>query len=157
PRIQNSIPPSARSDGSAFSDPLASLRRMNGDERGPLEGRGTIMSGPFIYVGTWTIKPGKLEVARKALAEHADFIETNEPRLIAFHIYFDEQGSKAGVVQLHPDAESMDFHMKLLSEHLAGASEFIGEILSEQAFGQPTDSFAKELEGYAASGIPVTV
>ena len=25
------------------------------------------MSGPFIYVGTWTIKPGKLEAARKAV------------------------------------------------------------------------------------------
>jgi hypothetical protein len=130
---------------------------MNGDERGPLEERGTIMSGPFIYVGTWTIKPGQQEVARKSLAEHADFIETNEPRLIAFHIYFDDAGTKAGVVQVHPDAESMDYHMQLIAEHLAGAGEFIGEILTEQCYGAPTDSFAKELEGYASSGIPVTV
>ena len=115
------------------------------------------MSAPFIYVGTWTIKPGKLEVARKALAEHTEFIEQNEPRLIAFNIYFDAEGSKASVVQVHPDAESMDFHMKLISEHMDSFGEYIGEILHEQAFGQPTESFSELLREYADSGIPVTV
>jgi len=114
------------------------------------------MSAPFIYVGTWTIKPGKLEEARKALSRHVEFIEQNEPRLIAFHIYFDPDGLKAGVVQLHPDADSMDTHMKLISEHLTSL-DFIGEIVHEQAFGTPTESFAELLRGYADSGIPVTV
>jgi hypothetical protein len=114
------------------------------------------MSGPFIYVGTWTIKPGKVEAARKALAAHTELIEQNEPRLIAFHIYFDPAGLKAGVVQLHPDAESMDTHMKLISEHMA-SMDFIGEIVHEQAFGTPTDSFSELLRGYADAGIPVTV
>jgi len=114
------------------------------------------MSGPFIYVGTWTIKPGRLEDARKACAAHIDMIERNEPRLIAFHMYFDPDGLKAGVVQLHPDAESMDTHMKLISEHLA-SMDFIGEIVHEQAFGTPTDSFSELLRGYADAGIPVTV
>jgi len=114
------------------------------------------MSPPFIYVGTWTIKPGKLEAARKALAEHTGFIEQNEPRLIAFHIYFDADGTKAGVVQVHPDAESMDTHMKLIASHLT-SMDFIGEIVHEQAFGTPTDSFSELLRGYADAGIPVTV
>ena len=115
------------------------------------------MSGPFIYVGTWTIKPGKLEVARKALAEHVEFIEQNEPRLIAFHIYFGADGLTAGVVQVHPDEESMDTHMKLISEHMESMGDFIGEIVHEQAFGTPTDSFSELLRGYADAGIPVTV
>lgn len=114
------------------------------------------MSGPFIYAGTWTIKPGMLEVARKAMAEHAKFIEQNEPRLIAFHIYFDPDGLKAGVVQLHPDAESMDTHMKLISP-MKSIDVRCSEILLEQAFGTPTDSFSELLRGYADAGIPVTV
>ena len=115
------------------------------------------MSEPFIYVGTWTIKPGKLEVARKALAEHVEFIEQNEPRLIAFHIYFGADGLTAGVVQVHPDAESMDTHMRLISEHLESMGDVIGEIVHEQAVGTPTDSFSELLRGYADAGIPVTV
>ena len=115
------------------------------------------MAGPFIYVGKWSVKPGKLETARTWLAEHARFIEENEPRLIAFHVYLDPDGSKGSVVQVHPDAESMDHHMELISDHLEAAGDFIGEILSEQAYGAPTESFSELLRGYAASGIPVSV
>src|SRR5213593_1306655 len=93
---------------------------------------GADMSQPFVYVGTWTIKPGKSEEARKWLAEHADLIETNEPRMIAFHVYFDDEGRKASVVQIHPDSASMEFHMKVISEHLGGAFDYIDTILSEQ-------------------------
>jgi len=115
------------------------------------------MTGPFIYVGTWSIKPGKLDQARKFFAEHIDYIERNEPRLIAFHMYLDPEGMMGGVVQLHPDAESMDTHMELIAEHLANAGDFIGEIVQEQTFGAPTESFAEALRGYADSGIPVRV
>jgi hypothetical protein len=58
------------------------------------------VNDPFVYVGTWTIKPGKLEDAKRFLTEHSTFIEEREPRMIAFHVYFDEEGSKATVVQV---------------------------------------------------------
>src|SRR5262245_37609097 len=64
---------------------VSSLRRAEGM-------RGAEMSEPFVYVGTWTIKPGKEAEARKYLAEHAAFIEKSEPRLIAFQVYFNEAG-----------------------------------------------------------------
>ncbi len=47
------------------------------------------MSGPLIYVGTYTVKPGSQEQVRGRLAELVDFVETNEPRLIAFNTYLD--------------------------------------------------------------------
>ena len=114
------------------------------------------MSGPFIYVGTWTIKPGKLEVARKALAEHADFIETNEPRMIAFHVYLDKGGGKASVVQVHPDSASMEFHMQLISEHLGGAFEVIDTILSEQYYGPMSDPLSETLSKWETPEVTVT-
>jgi hypothetical protein len=48
-------------------------------------GKESAMLRPFIHVGTYSIKPGKLEEARKRVAELVDFVETNEPRMIAFH------------------------------------------------------------------------
>ena len=53
--------------------------------------------------------------------EAAAWIETNEPRLIAFHVYFDGEGRTCSVVQMHPDAASMAFHMQVIAEHLSGA------------------------------------
>ncbi|SRR6266487_3731540 len=114
------------------------------------------MSGPFIYVGTFTLKSDKLEKGRKYLAEHVDLIETNEPRLIAFNLYFDEDGRKASIVQVHPDSASMEFHMQVISEHLSDAFEYIEAIESEQYFGTPSDTLLEILAKYAEPGVPVT-
>ena len=114
------------------------------------------MAEPFVYVGTWTIRPGKQEEARKFLNEHAAFIEENEPQLIAFHVYFDEAGDTASVVQVHPDSASMERHMRLISEHMGAAFEVIDTILSEQYFGPMSDSLAAILAKYETPDVTVT-
>ena len=114
------------------------------------------MGEPFVYVGTWTIKPGKFEEARKRLSEHVDLIETNEPRLIAFHVYFDEEGKTASVVQVHPDSASMEFHMQVMSEHLADAFDYIEAVVSEQYFGAASDTLSEMLAKYAEPGVSIT-
>jgi quinol monooxygenase YgiN len=114
------------------------------------------MGEPFVYVGTWTIKPGQFEEARKWLAEHVEFIETNEPRLIAFHVYFDQEGRTASVVQVHPDSASMEFHMQLIAEHLTGAFDYIDAIVSEQYYGPMSGSLAETLAAWETPGVAVT-
>ena len=71
------------------------------------------MSAPFVYVGTMSVKPGRLEALRAQLAELVDFVETNEPRMIAFHVFLDEKGEKLAIVQVHPDSASMEFHLQV--------------------------------------------
>ena len=114
------------------------------------------MSGAFIYVGTTTIKPGKLEEARERLAEVIDFVETNEPRLIAFHAYLDEEGSKFTIVQVHPDSASMEFHMQVNAKHFATAWDFIEAIESEQYYGAISDPLATELAKWDDPAVAVT-
>ena len=114
------------------------------------------MSGAFIYVGTTTIKPGKLEEARERLAEVIDFVETNEPRLIAFHAYLDEEGSKFTIVQVHPDSASMEFHMQVNAKHFATAWDFIEAIESEQYYGAISDALATELAKWDDPAVAVT-
>jgi len=114
------------------------------------------MSGAFIYVGTTTIKPGKLEEARERLAEVIDFVETNEPRLIAFHAYLDEKGSRVTIVQVHPDSASMEFHMQVNAKHFATAWDFIEAIESEQYYGAISDALATELAKWDDPAVAVT-
>jgi len=114
------------------------------------------MGTPFVYVGTWRIKPGKLEDARTFLAEHAEHVETNEPRLIAFHFYFDETGETGSVVQVHPDSASMEHHMNVMADHMKGAFEYIDSIISEQYYGPMSDSLAKTLSQWEEPNITVT-
>src|SRR5439155_9179609 len=54
------------------------------------ESQGGHMAGPFIYIGTNTIKEGKVEECRKMLNEIAQLVERKEQRVIAFNFYLDE-------------------------------------------------------------------
>ena len=52
------------------------------------------MPGPFIFIATNKLKEGKLEDEKRRVPELSDFIEANEPRLIAFNEYADVNGAK---------------------------------------------------------------
>ena len=113
------------------------------------------MAEPFVYIGTWTIKPGKEDEARKRMSEIADFVETNEPRMIGFHVYSGDDGRTCSVVQLHPDCASMEFHMKVGAEHFATAFDFIEEITLEQYYGTISDTLAAELAKWDETNVTV--
>ncbi|PVG81121.1 hypothetical protein DDE18_20145 [Nocardioides gansuensis] len=94
------------------------------------------MSTPFIYTSTYRVRAGRFQDARNKLAEHAEFIEANEPRLVAFHIFADEEAGTVSVVQVHRDPESMEFHMKVASEHIMSAlNDYLGEAVSTHVYG----------------------
>jgi len=114
------------------------------------------MSEAFVYVGTTKIKPGKLEEAQKHLGELIDFVETNEPRMIAFHAYIDEAGERLVIVQLHPDSASMEFHMHNNAKHFATAFTVLDSVISEQYYGTVSDSLAAELAKWDEPNVTVT-
>src|SRR5262249_29339944 len=104
-----------------------------------------VMAAPFIYVGTMSVKGGRLEALRARLAELVDFVETNEPRMIAFHAYLDEDGERLTICQVHPDSASMAFHMQVNAKHFATAFDNLDAVISEQYYGEISESLAAEL------------
>jgi quinol monooxygenase YgiN len=115
------------------------------------------MSQPFIFVGTHKIKEGKLEEYKKQLQEVVEVVETNEPRLIAFNFYVDEDADRVSGVQVHPDAASMEFHMKVVGEHIRAAYDYIEKTESIDVFGKPTDALLGMLRQTAPPGTPLRV
>jgi quinol monooxygenase YgiN len=103
-----------------------------------------------------TIKPGKTEDARKHIAELVDFVETNEPRMIAFHCFFDEEGSKLTIVQVYPDSASMEFHMEVNAKHFTTAFDYLESQLSEEIYGPISETLASELAKWDRTDIGVT-
>ena len=79
------------------------------------------MSAPFIFIATNSLREGKLAAERGRAADLGSFIKANEPQLLAFNEYVNEDGTEVGVVQINPNAASMEFHMDVLAERAVGA------------------------------------
>ena len=73
------------------------------------------MTAPFIVRSVSRIHPGKADAYRPVAAEFCRFAQEREPRLLGFHIYVTEDGSSEVVVQIHPDAESMQHHIAVMA------------------------------------------
>jgi hypothetical protein len=117
------------------------------------------MPEPFIFIGTHRLKEGGLEAARKMSHWLNELVESNEPRVIAFNAYVNDEGTELAVVQVHPDADSMVFHMRLLSQHITGAYEDEGplaETLSIQLYGDPGENALKMIRQFNP-GLPLVV
>jgi quinol monooxygenase YgiN len=112
---------------------------------------------PLIFIGTYTIKEGKLEEFKQYCGELCKLLEENEPRLIHFGLYFDEDGTEVSVVQVHPDADSMEFHMQVASEHFASAFEFLDTTKSVQVYGTPSDALVGQIKQASEPGVSVIV
>jgi hypothetical protein len=96
------------------------------------------MEGPFIFIATNRLKPGKLGTERQRVPGLVDFIEANEPRLIAFNEYVNDEGTEVGVVQVHPDTASFELHMTVVRDRAARAyEETLDATTGIQVFGKP--------------------
>jgi hypothetical protein len=116
------------------------------------------VSGPFIFIATNRLKKNKLEAEMNRVPGLSDFIEANEPRLLAFNEYANDDGTEVAVVQVHPDAESMEFHMEVVAERAAQAyAETLDATSNIRVFGAPSDAVLAMLSRQAGSGVPLSV
>lgn len=74
------------------------------------------MSSPeaIVYVDTAEVREGALEELKEAIEDLVDFVEANEPRLLAYNVYLSEDGDRMTVVQVHPDSASLEYHMEVV-------------------------------------------
>lgn len=116
------------------------------------------MSAPFIFIATNRLKPGKLDQERARVPGLVEFIEANEPQLLAFNEYANEEGTEVAVVQMHPDAASMAFHMQMVAERAASAyAQTLEATTSIDVFGTPGKEVVEMLTKQAGAGVPLTV
>jgi hypothetical protein len=115
------------------------------------------MSQPFIFIGTHRIKEHKLEDFERNYLDLLGIVEAEEPRLIAFNCYANEDGTEVSVVQVHPDAESMLLHMKVAREHIEHAIDDMLDVGSFQIYGTPSDAVFEMIEQLSGQGVPLTL
>ncbi|MFI5775519.1 hypothetical protein [Nocardia sp. NPDC051570] len=116
------------------------------------------MSEPFIFIAANKVRPGKLADERHRAPGWARFVDENEPRTIGFHEYRSEDGTEVEFVQIHPDTDSFEHHMRVLAERSdLSYRETLEATTRIRIYGRPTEAILAMLAEAAGAGVPVTV
>lgn len=111
------------------------------------------MIGPFIFVSHGRIKPGRLEDFKAYAVRFFPLVEEREPRILAFNTYLDEAGERYTSVQVHPDAASMEHHMKVMGEEIGATFEYV-ESAGVEVYGELSEAMLAMMRQIA--DVPVT-
>lgn len=102
------------------------------------------MSEPIVYIDSSEIREGKLEELKTSMNELVEFVEANEPRLIAYNVYFKEDGTRMTVVHVHHDSASLEFHVRVAGPLFPKFAEFI-KLLTIDVYGKPSDDLVEQM------------
>jgi quinol monooxygenase YgiN len=102
------------------------------------------MPGPIVFVDSSEIHEGKLEELRAAVAELAAFVEANEPDPVSYQVYFSDDGRRMTVVQVHPDAASMERHMEVAAPIFARFADLL-TLRTVDVYGSPSEAVLDRL------------
>ena len=67
------------------------------------------MSPPLVYVDTSAVRQGALKELKGAIKELVAFVEANEPQVIAYNVYLNDNDSQVTVVHVHADSASLEY------------------------------------------------
>jgi hypothetical protein len=116
------------------------------------------MSEPFIFIATNKVGAGKAEDERRRAPGWITFIQQNEPRLLAFHEYLSEDGTEAEFVQVHPDVESFEHHMRVLAERSdMSYTDTLEGTTSIRIYGTPSEAVLEMLARSAGPDVAIMV
>ena len=101
------------------------------------------MSDAIVYVDTSDVREGALERLKEGMKELADFVAENEPRILAYNVYFSDDGTRMTVVHVHPDAASFEYHMEVAGPVFRRLAELV-TLSSIQIYGEPSEKVLQQ-------------
>jgi hypothetical protein len=96
-----------------------------------------------VYIDTSDLHEGALEELKAGMQELSDFVDANEPQLIAYNVYFSDDGTRMTVVHVHPDAASLEYHLEVAGPFFRRFAEFV-TLSSTHIYGEPSEKALKQ-------------
>jgi quinol monooxygenase YgiN len=111
-------------------------------------GRSADMPDPIVYIDSSTVREGRIEALKTAMTELADFVEANEPGLIAYNAYLNADGTRMTVIHVHRDSASLEFHMKVAGPLFPRFADLV-ELITIDLYGGPSDTVVQQMRDKA--------
>jgi hypothetical protein len=103
---------------------------------------------PILVVDSSDIHEGKLEEVKTGVEELVAFVEANEAEPFAYDIYFDAAGSLMTVVQIHPDAASLERHLTVAGPLFRRFAELL-TLARVDVYGEAGEAALEQIRGKA--------
>jgi hypothetical protein len=104
----------------------------------------TLVQTSIVYIDRSDVRTGKLDEVKASITALLELVEPNEPQLLGYAFYLDEQAARMTVLAIHPDAESMELHMEVGAP---GFQKFEGliDLRSIDVYGTPSVKVREQL------------
>jgi quinol monooxygenase YgiN len=106
------------------------------------------MSGLLIYVDTSDVREGAVEELRGAIEELIEFIDANEPQIVAYCVYLSDDEREMTVVHVHADAASLEYHLDVAGPAFRKLADLI-TLSSIRVYGEPSRTALTQLHDKA--------
>ena len=103
------------------------------------------MLDAIVYVDTAEVREGALEELKEGMKELVAFAQANEPRLIAYNVYFSDDGTRMTVVHVHPDSASLEYHMEVAGPFIRRFAELV-TLSSINVYGEASEGLLAQLQ-----------
>ncbi len=106
------------------------------------------MSSPIVYVDHSEIVEGRLEELTGQLDGLVALIESNEPRLIAYAVYLNEDRTELSVVHVHRDVASLVTHFQVTGPAFRNFVDLV-RLQSIDVYGEAPEDVVDQLRAKA--------
>lgn len=107
------------------------------------------MTDYIVYIDRSTVRDRRLEELKSAMGELVDFVEANEPEILAYDVYFSADGNRMTVMHTHADQDSLEFHMEVAGPKFPPIREFI-DLESIDVYGHVGENLVQRLRDKAS-------
>ena len=103
------------------------------------------MHDPILYIDTSEVREGKLPELKSAIEDLILFVNDNVPRIIFYSVYLSNDNNNMSVVQMHPDAASLEQQMQDGMPVFAKFKDLL-QLKSIDLYGKPTENLLTQLK-----------
>jgi hypothetical protein len=103
------------------------------------------MSRPLVYIDTSVVREGALDELKGAIGDLTDFVESHEPQIVSYAVYFSQDGNQMTVTHIHTDSASLDVHMDVAGPRFGRFADLV-TLSSIHIYGEPSAKALKQLE-----------
>jgi quinol monooxygenase YgiN len=102
----------------------------------------------IVYVDTSEVREGALEELKAGMKELVDFVEAEEPQILAYNVYFSDDGARMTVVSVHPDSASLEYHMEVAGPIFRRMVDFV-TLSAIHIYGEPSEKALEQSQAKA--------